>query len=147
MKKSTISKIKVQKLSITARTKKKSPKYVEDQEKRAKSGLRKISEKTRDKILVVYHETYVTFHPLQLPGRKFVHAVDHTQLEFEEKFKFHTKFPKKYMVWQALDEFGNVLDAYISDGITSSSVYIEKCIKGKLIPLINKHDNPDDVLF
>jgi transposase len=39
---STVSRIKVKKLGITARTLKKAPKYVKDQKKRAKTGLRKI---------------------------------------------------------------------------------------------------------
>ncbi|KAF2898853.1 hypothetical protein ILUMI_07311 [Ignelater luminosus] len=44
--KSTVSDIKVKKLGIRAQTQKKAPKYVKDQERRAKTGLRKIYKKT-----------------------------------------------------------------------------------------------------
>jgi transposase len=66
-KRSTVSDIKVHKLGITARTKIKAPKYVKDQEARAKTGCRKILEKCRKKVLVIDDETYVPFDPSQLP--------------------------------------------------------------------------------
>jgi len=47
MPKSTVSHMKVHKLGITARTRKKAPKYVRDQENRAKTGLRKIYKKNK----------------------------------------------------------------------------------------------------
>lgn len=125
----TISRIKVHNLGITARTKKNAPKYIKDQEERAKTGLRKVYKKMRDKILVIDDETYVTFDPSELPGRKFVHASDHAEVEYDQKFQSVTKFPKKYLVWQAIDEFGNVSDAYISEGTMTSQVYLEECIK------------------
>ena len=49
MPKSTVSHMKVHKLGITARTRKKAPKYVRDQENRAKTGLRKIYKKQERK--------------------------------------------------------------------------------------------------
>src|SRR5207237_5728202 len=72
--KTYVSKIKVQKLGIKARTKKKAPKYVKDQEQRAKKGLRRVYRETRSKILVIDDETYVCLDPNQNNFRQFVHA-------------------------------------------------------------------------
>lgn len=47
----TVSYIKVRKLGITAQTRKKAPKYIKDQEARAKKGLRKFYKKILKKIL------------------------------------------------------------------------------------------------
>ena len=144
---SAVSRMKVHKLGITARTKVKAPKYVKDQENRAKTGCRKIWEKSRKKVLIIDDETYVTFDPSQLPGRHFVHSVDHKQLEFHHKFKPLTKFPKKYLVWQAMDEIGNVSEPYISMGTMNQHVYLNECLKKRLLPFILKHHEISDILF
>ena len=143
----TVSRIKVKKLGITARTKKKSPKYLPGQEERAKTGCRKIYEKTRKKVLIIDDETYCTLDPSQVPGRRFVHAKDHSLLEFEDRFKPTTKFPKKFLVWQALDEIGNLSEPYISTKTMNSQIYLEECIKARLIPFIHQHHEMDEILF
>jgi hypothetical protein len=66
--------MKVKKIGITAKTKKKSPKYLAGQEERAKRGCRKIYNKIRKKVLVIDDETFVTMDPSQLPIRSFFHA-------------------------------------------------------------------------
>lgn len=140
MKKSNVSDIKVLKLGITAKIRKSAPKYIQNQENRAKTGLRKIYKETREKVLVIDDETYVIVDPSQQPGRKFVHAKDHNQLSFEDKFVGATKFPKKYLVWQAMDEFGNVSDPYIQEGCMNAETYLKECVTKRLIPFIKRND-------
>lgn len=147
MKKSTVSKIKVNKLGITARVKTKAPKYSDGQEARVKTGCRKVYNKTRKKVLVIDDETYVTFDPKQSPGRQFVHAVDHKELRYEDRFKHITKFPKKYLVWQAMDETGKVSEPYISEGTMTGEIYLNECLKKRLIPFILKHHEIEDIVF
>jgi transposase len=147
LKRSTLSDMKVHKLGITAHTKKKAPHYVKDQESRAKTGLRKIYNKMKKKILVLDDETYVTDDPSQLPGRKFSHAMDHSQLEYNEKFKGVTKFPKKYLIWHAMDQLGNISEPYISEGTMTSTVYLEECVKKRLIPFTLKHHEIEKIFF
>lgn len=92
-----------------------------------------------EKVLIIDDETYVTDDPSQLPGRKFVHAVDHKEVAYEHKFKQITKFPQKYLVWQAMDRFRRVSEPYISEGPMNATVYLEECIKKRLLPFIHKH--------
>ncbi|KAF2898867.1 hypothetical protein ILUMI_07325 [Ignelater luminosus] len=62
-----MSDIKVKKLGIRAQTQKKAPKYVKDQERRTKTGLRNIYKKTLRKTLVIDDETYVVLEPKGQP--------------------------------------------------------------------------------
>jgi len=147
LKKSTVSDIKVKKLRYTAQTKKKAPKYIKDQESRAKTGLRRLYKNTREKILIIDDETYLINDPSQTPGRKWVHAKDHRQLPYSKRVKEITKFPKKTMVWQAMDEFGNVSEPYVSEGTMTGNIYLEECLKKRLIPFIKALHDVEDVLF
>jgi len=144
---SSVSRIKVHDLGIKARTKKKAPKYIKNQEKCPKTGLRKIYKKTLEKVLIMDDETYDTLDPSQLPGRQFFHAADIREVEYEDQFKNITKFPKKYMIWQAMDDEGNVSEPCISEGTKASSVYLSECLKKRLIPFIKQHHEINEVLF
>ena len=144
---STVSDIKIKRWGIVARTQKKAPKYVKDQERRAKTGLRKIYKKTRERVLVIDDETYVIVDTKEQPGRKFVHSNKHEELPFNQKFKQITKFPKKYLVWQAIDENGNISKPYISDRSMTAEIYLNECLKKRLLPFIEEHYAKDEILF
>ena len=58
-----------------------------------------------------------------------------------------SKFPSKYMVWQAMDAFGNVSKPYISNGTMNQHVYLEECLRKRLLPFILAHHDIDDILF
>ena len=145
--KSAVSRIKVQKLGISAKTMKKSSQYVKDQEPRTKTRLRKIYKKTRKKVLIIDDETYVPINPSELPGRKFYHDVGPENLKYEHIHKGKSKFPEKFLIWQALDEMGNVSEAYISKDTMTAQIYLEECIKKRLIPFILKYHEIDEILF
>ena len=44
------------------------------------------------------------------------------------------------MVWQALDQFGNVSEAYIRAGTMRSDEYLRECLEKRLIPFIEKYN-------
>jgi hypothetical protein len=46
-----------------------------------------------------------------------------------------------------MDEIGNVSEAYISDGTMNQYVYLEECVKKRLLPFILEHHELDEVLF
>jgi len=94
MNRSTLSDIKSKKLKIKGYTRKPFPKHINNQEARAKTGLRKIYEKARRKVLVIDDESYVIANPAETPGRKFFHAKNLKEGKFEAKFKPKTSFSK-----------------------------------------------------
>lgn len=145
--KSTLSDIKINKLRIKARTKKIVPKYVKDQAARAKSGARFVLDKSRQKVLIIDDETYVPFDPQEVPGRKFYHSSNPKEVSYDEKTKKKSKFFKKYLVWQAMDRFGNVSEPYITTGTINAEIYLNECLKKRLIPFIRKHHSTNSVLF
>lgn len=145
--KSWLKKIKVQKLGIKARVKQTVPKYTDGQEQRVQKCCKALYRKLSKKIVVMDDETYVPVDPANIPGRQFFHSVDPSKVDFSQKFKTKEKFYEKYIVWQAMDSNGNVSKPYIQKGTLDSQVYLNNCLKQKLIPFIDSFHNFDDVLF
>lgn len=145
--KSTVSDIKVKKWGIKARIKADAPKYIKDQEERAKIGCQNILRKAARKVIIMDDETYVPLDPSQVPGRKFYHCTNIANVPTSKKTKPKAKFTKRYLVWQALDGFGNISEPYISDGTMDQKTYLRECIQLRLIPFIDKHHDRKDVFF
>ena len=138
---SYLHEIKVDRLGIKSHVCRSAPRYENNQKQRVKTSLRKIAEKkapkNSGKIIVLDDETYCPQHPDDIPGKKFVHYQQKGSIKDEHLFKSKKKFFKKYLVWQAIDENGNVSKPYISTGTMNSQVYLNQCIKKILIPFIN----------
>lgn len=145
--KSTICQIKLHKLGIKAYAKQAAPKYVKDQEVRAKTGCHKIYKKGLRKILVLDDETYVSFDPKDVPGKKYYHATKSKDVDYKHKVKPKAKFPKRHLVWQAIDANGNVSTPYFCEGTINANVYLNECIKKRLIPFIKQYHEIEDVIF
>jgi transposase len=139
---STVQRIKVKDLKIKAYTKKSAPLYKNGQELRAKTNCRKIYQNKvlshPGTIIVMDDESYFPQNPENLPGRQFYHSAQRSKTETTKKVKKREKFFKKYLVWQAIDEEGNLSDAFISEGTMNRDIYLKECIKKILIPFINK---------
>lgn len=151
LKKSTYDWIKVHKLGITARRKQTVPKYTGNQKERAKTACRKIYRKrllsAKNKILVIDDETYVPAETDQVPGLEYYHCSDKSTVPDQYRFKPKAKFCKKFLVWQAIDELGNVSDPFISTGTITGEVYLNECLKKRLMPFIQKYHETSDILF
>lgn len=151
LKKTTLHRIKAKKLGIKAYVKESAPKYTEDQKRRAKTNCRKLTENRllsrSRKVLIMDDETYCPVDPKDVPGRKYYHCTNKTAVPDEIRFRGKDKFPKKYLIWQAIDEFGNVSDPYISTGTINAKTYLEECIKKRLVPFIQKYHKMEDVIF
>lgn len=144
---STVSHIKVHKLGIKGYVKQHAPKYQGTQEQRAKTGCRKIYKKSLNKVLVIDDETYVHLDPSDVPGRKFYHATNPKDVKYEDKIKPKAKFPKKILVWQAMDENGRVSRPYFAEGTINAKIYLKDCLKARLLPFLSEHHEINDVLF
>ena len=143
---STLGHIKRKRLGMRAFVKSNAPKYIKDQKSRAKTGCRKIYKKALHKILIIDDETMVPMDPSDVPGRKFFHAVDRYDVQYEEKIIPKAKFRKQFMVWLAIDETGAISKPFITDKTMNGEVYLRECIKQRLVPFINAHQNKN-ILF
>jgi hypothetical protein len=139
--------IKVNKLGIRAYTKKSAAKHTEAQEKKVKERLPKLRNKMLRKIVVMDDESLVLQDPSETPGRQFFHAKDPSKVNTKDKIKCSSKFPKKFLVWQSMDQFGHVSEPYVHEGCMDHQVYLSECVVGRLIPIINLHHKIDNVIF
>ena len=58
------------------------------------------------------------------------------------------KWPKQFLVWQAMDELGNVCRSYVEKGSLGSVKYLEECLRKRLLPFIKKyHPNLNVVIW
>lgn len=123
------------------------PKYTGDQEIRAKRNCRKIYRQSINRVLVIDDETYVKADPRANYGRKHFHYINKNEVPNQIRYQSVEKYPKKYLIWQALDEFGNTSDPYITDKPMNSKTYLNECLKKRLLPFIQKHHRLDQILF
>lgn len=149
--KSTVGRLKLLKLGFRARKKKKAPKYKGDQAERAKKGCREIYRKIlpsgESKILIIDDETYLHIDPQQNAGVSYYHESPDAPVSDIHRFQHKEKFAGKYLVWQAMDELGNVSEPFISTGTITMEVYRSECLEKRLLPFIEKHHQKEEVLF
>lgn len=77
-------------------------------------------------------ETYVPEDPKQVPGPEFYHARYKQDLPIEKRIKKKKKFAVKFLIWQIIDEDGNVSKPSVTKGTMNSSTYL-KCLKNIFI--------------
>lgn len=148
--KSTVSYGKTKKLKIVAFRKTSSPKYRKDQATRSKKNSRKIYENfLGDTVIIMDDESYCPADPTLIPRRDFFHCrkEEREGVSVHDKIKEKEKYPKQFMVWQAIDELGNKTEAFITNKTTKSIVYLEECLKKRLMPFIEEHHPEKNVLF
>lgn len=142
----TVHKIKVR-LGIKSNKCVQIPKHNENQKIRAKTNSRKVYRKSINKVLILDDETYVMFDPKNIPGSKWFHFIDKSLVDDSLRFKTEEKFPKRYLIWQAIDEFGNISEPYIKFGTLKAEEYRIECLEKRLIPFIKRYHPNSDVLF
>ena len=91
----------------------KHPKYAQKQEIKAKTNCRKIYRRSIGKVLILDDETYVKSYPKANYGHKYYHFMNEREVPIDIKTLPTEKFAKKYLIWQGIDEFGNVTEPYI----------------------------------
>ena len=95
-------------------------------------------------MVVMDDETYVPADPDQVHSKEHYSLVPGVVLPESGKVKPVEKFPKKFLVWQAIAQDGSVSAPYIKIGMNSDE-YLEKCVKKILVPFIKSFKQP--VLF
>jgi transposase len=113
----------------------------------AKSRSRKLYENilTKFDCVVMDDETYCKADFKQIPGQEFYTSTSRTDVPEEYKTKKRSKFPKKFLVWQAICTCGKKSRTFVTTGTINTDVYINECLQKRLLPLIRSHE--DDVLF
>lgn len=84
-------------------------------------------------------ETYVLCDFSQLPGQEFYSATERGKVAEEFRTKKKTKFPKKYLIWQAICSCGLRSQSFVTSGSVNSEIYIKECLQKRLLPFLRKH--------
>lgn len=92
--------------------------------------------------LIMDDETYVKANFQSLPGNQFYSAKDKSIIDDKFKIIKHEKFPKKFMIWQAICQCGRRSLPHVVQGTMNSENYEKECLKKRLLPLIRSHDGP-----
>ena len=143
------STIRVAKKKANIKTRKcqKAPLYKNDQESRAKTNCRKLSDKKFvRKFVIMDDETYVLATRTSTPGNKYYSCIDGQDVSPSKKFKQTEKFPKKFLIWQAIGDDGKVSPSKVLSGTMNTDTYFE-CIEKVLIPWIKEEYGAQNVVF
>lgn len=84
-------------------------------------------------------ETYVLADFSQLPGQEFYVADSRGNCEEQYRTQKKSKFPRKFLVWQAICTCGKRSKSFVTSGTINTDVYIKECLQKRLLPFYNSH--------
>lgn len=116
----------------------------EEQQLRAKTRARKLYDNflTKFSCVVMDDETYCKADFKQLPGQEFYVAAGRGQAPEANKTQKLSKFPKKYLIWQALCSCGLKSKPFVTTGSVNTEIYLKECLQKRLLPFLELHDTP-----
>lgn len=108
----------------------------------AKSRARKLKSNFIQKYscCIMDDETYVLADFRQLPGQNFYVADARGNVEEQFRTQKQTKFPKKFLVWQAICSCGKRSKSFVTVGSINTEIYIKECLNKRLLPFIREHN-------
>lgn len=124
------------------------PNRNEKQEKAVKTRVRLLYNRLvqqRDQCILMDDETYVYSDNAQARGNDVYYAKTRLGVAEKHKFKKLDKFPQKFLIWQGICSCGKKTDAFIAKGTINADLYLQECLKKRVLPFIRKHRSP--VLF
>lgn len=141
--KSMVQRVK-QRTCLRTRKKQKIPKVTEKQRKVIKTRARKLYDSMGKKnaCLVMDDETYVKADFSTLPGPQYYTLFEGELLPDSVTSIGIEKFGAKYLVWQAICQCGSRSTAFVTTGTINAEVYVNECLKKRLLPFLRKHDGP-----
>ena len=109
---------------------------------------RKLSQILRYKEVKIDDESYFRLSNADLSGNAGYYTTDSNQTPDSVKLKRVAKYEQKLLVWVAISPSGMSKHHIVPSGqAVNETVYIEKCLKARLVPYINSLQNNGDVIF
>ena len=91
-------------------------------------------------------ETYVIASRTSTPGNKYYSYVDGQPVSPSEMYKQVEKFPKKFLIWQAIGSDGKVSPSKVLCGTMNTETYFET-VKNILLTWIKKEYGAANIVF
>ena len=135
-----VSKILKKYTSIKCRRKCRQPKRTIKQIKERRPKCRKMYYKYKNKTFILDDESYFTLANTTLSGNDIYYSDNPENAPDDVKFKLISKYEPKVLVWIAISELGMSAPYFAHQGqAINQKIYLNTCIKPKLIPFIKKH--------
>ncbi len=139
------------KMSIQYRKREKTPKYDEKQRKKARILSRSLLDLLRDCrcSVVMDDEKYFTFCANNMLGNVGYYTDNKQACPESVRFASETKYPPKILVWIAISERGlsRPLFRCQKSAAINSEIYINECLRPRLLPFLRNHHADDDYIF
>ncbi|XP_065652827.1 uncharacterized protein LOC136080143 [Hydra vulgaris] len=138
-------------MSIKYRKREKTPKYIIEQQIKAKKRSRRLVNQLYNtkSLLVIDDEIYFCFAGGNMPGNSGYYTNNKKTCPESVRFIGKEKFPKKLLMWIAISDRGMSEPLFrISEAVAiNSSTYINECLEKRLFPFIHKYHGDLNYLF
>lgn len=143
-----ISKTLKNKTTIRKRKKIKIPKRSEQQQALAQTKCSRIYQKLKNRLCIMDDESYFTLAHTSINGNDNFYTSDVNKTPAIVKFQPTEKFQKKLLVWIAFSAKGISQPFFLPSGLAiNQQIYLNECIKKRLMPFIEKHHLDGQYLF
>lgn len=143
-----ISKTIKSKTRIRVYKKKRIPKRTNGQKDKIKIRCDRLYRKLESKSCVIDDESYFTKAHSTINGNNNFYSSDVSQTIARVRFQPQAKFEEKMLVWTCLSDRGVSKPYFVPSGLAvNQNVYLEECIKKRLVPFIEKHHSDGQYLF
>ena len=137
-----VSKMLKRHTSIKCRKKTRKPKRTPSQLKQMRPKCRKLHKTYKNLIFILDDESYFTLSNSTLAGNNCYYSDNVETTPDEVKHNLKSKYEEKVLVWLALSSKGISKPFFVrSKQAINQNVYLDECIKRRLIPFIKKHPN------
>ena len=75
-----------------------------------------------------------------MPGQEFYSATQRGGVKERFRTKKKSKFPSKFLVWQAICSCGLRSASFVTSGSINGEIYVKECLEKRLLPFIRKHN-------
>lgn len=136
------------KSAIKKRKKKKIPKRTEAQKAKAQPLCGRLYRKSEKKSLILDDESYFTLSHSTINGNDNYYSSDVSQTPSSVKYRTAAKFEPKLLVWICFSDKSISTPLFRPSGLAvNKEIYLEDCIRKKLLPFIEQHHSDGEYLF
>jgi hypothetical protein len=136
------------KTRIRPRKKIKIPKRSEQQLAVLRQKCSRLYQKFQNRMCVIDDESYFTLNHSNINGNDIFYTSDVNATSAAVKYQPTEKFQKKLLVWIAFSENGISQPYFVPSGLAvNQHIYLNECIKKRLMPFIENHHSDGKYLF
>lgn len=136
------------KSTIKSWKKKTIPQRNEAQRERITVCVDRLYRKLGKSSCVMDDESYFTLSHSTINGNHNFYSSHVSSAPASIKYRPKKKFEKKLLVWLCFSEKGMAKPYFVPSGLAvNQKIYLEECIKKRLLPFIKEHHSDDNYLF